>query len=221
MVRASHLSSECCGFDPHLGSESFSEYRAWRSFISLKIYPGSHVSQTINCKSGLNPCDGLLDQPNTPMVSLGIDHPQRFLWRRVRTELLMKPSLFEQKITTSEEIMKKKQEKTQKWKNILWHSCERPVTITKGRYRQNQTWRIQQRPRMEEGNHNQNQHFQILWCCCWAEGAETKQNSVEEREKHQSKESHSYMHKELAQNKHKQQETIQSYNERHESNCGD
>ena len=38
MVRASHRSSEGCGFDPCLGLRNrFSEYRAWRSFISLII----------------------------------------------------------------------------------------------------------------------------------------------------------------------------------------
>ena len=34
------------GSIPVWGSESFSKYRAWQSFISLKIYPSSHVSQT-------------------------------------------------------------------------------------------------------------------------------------------------------------------------------
>ena len=34
--------------NPNWGSESFSEYRTWRSFISLKIYPSSHISQNKN-----------------------------------------------------------------------------------------------------------------------------------------------------------------------------
>ena len=45
-VRSGH--QKVAGSIPVWGSESFSEYRAWRSFISLKIYPSFHVSQTKN-----------------------------------------------------------------------------------------------------------------------------------------------------------------------------
>ena len=38
--------------------KSFFEYRAWRSFIPLKLYPSSHISKIINCITGL------LDQPS-------------------------------------------------------------------------------------------------------------------------------------------------------------
>ena len=45
-----HRWSKGCGFDPRPGLRNrFSEYKAWRSFIYLKIYTSSHISKIRNC----------------------------------------------------------------------------------------------------------------------------------------------------------------------------
>ena len=47
MVRASHRSSESCGFDPRMGLRNHFSDRTWRSFIyHLKRSPNSHNSNT-------------------------------------------------------------------------------------------------------------------------------------------------------------------------------